>query len=137
MIQTILDIINKDEEQKEELLSDLESIDLTEDDLIKVFENNKGSLDIINNIRLYKAMNNFKNGFLEFILITDEDDKILTFFLGRVNGNRHSEDYLETSTMLVNDLLFIGYTIGFCSGIALIDTIKGTIRFSHQPLRSI
>ena len=133
MIETIMNILNL--QQNKKYLKQIEENDAIKDfynhnTIEELFANNKGSLEIIDNIMIYKVKNFInKSGIkLTLMCITDDNENVLHLLLGHNNITQYG--YLKTNLVYNKDknLLCIGYADKNTQcGIILVDTVKKTV----------
>lgn len=129
MIETIINILNIDKNKKY-LKQVFENIQNDNIDCLKdLFANNKGSLEIIDNIMIYKVKNYIdKNTKITLMLITDTNENVLHLLIGHTDITKYG--YLKTNLVYDKNknLLCVGYADKNTQcGIILIDTIEKTV----------
>ena len=97
-------------------------------DLEEFFNCNRGSMEVINNIRKYKVNKHWLEDDIlieyDFVIFTDTDDRILYYYLG--SNIENQKDYVNTISTIIENSIIFSIQDYYNLQVGLIDTIKGT-----------
>lgn len=92
-------------------------------ELEEFFNCDRGSMEIINNVRKYKVSKEIKNGIkVSFVVFTDDQDNILLYNIG--DNDKDSHSYSENYATMVGNLIVFSITDCYGNAIGIINTEK-------------